>query len=93
MKINRISVESALASLMSGARGLDSAEAARRLAEYGENRREKMEREPLWLRCLKQFTSSFALILWVAAGLVFVAEWRDPGASVALLGAALRCRS
>jgi calcium-translocating P-type ATPase len=89
MKINRISVESALASLNSGARGLASAEAARRLAEYGENRLEKIAREPLWLRCLKQFTSFFALILWVAAGLAFVAEWRDPGTGMALLGAAI----
>jgi len=89
MKINRISVESALASLNSSARGLDSAEAARRRAEYGENRLEKVEGEPLWLRCLKQFTSFFAVILWVAAGLAYLAEWRDPGAGMALLGAAI----
>ncbi len=89
MKINRISVESALASLKSSVRGLDSAEAARRCAEYGENRLEKIARAPLWLRCLKQFTGFFALILWVAAGLAFLAEWRDPGAGMALLGAAI----
>ena len=89
MKINRISVDSALASLKSSARGLDSAEAARRRAEYGENRLETTEREPLWLRGLKQFTSFFALILWVAAGLAFVAESRDPGTGMALLGAAI----
>ena len=83
MKINQLSVESALASLKSRAGGLASAEAARRLAEYGANRLEKIKRAPLWLRFARQFTNFFALILWLAAALALVAEWRDPGAGMA----------
>ena len=89
MKINQISVESALASLNSSAWGLSSAEAARRLAEYGANRLESVKREPLGLRFVKQFTNFFALILWLAAALALVAEWRDPDAGMALLAAAI----
>jgi calcium-translocating P-type ATPase len=37
----------------------------------------------------QEFTYFFALILWVAAGLAFLAEWNDPGAGMATLGFAI----
>ena len=89
MKINQISVEAALASLNSSRRGLASAEAARRRAEYGGNRLEKIEHERAWRRLLRQFTGFFALILWVAAALALVAQWRDPESGMAPLAAAI----
>jgi sodium/potassium-transporting ATPase subunit alpha len=89
MRIIHLSVDDALASLHSARDGLSSAEAARRLAEYGLNRVEEIAREPLWLRCARQFTHFFALILLLAAGLAFIAERYDPGQGMAALGWAI----
>ncbi len=89
MKIHRLSVEDALASLQSGPSGLSGAEARRRLLEFGPNRVERIRGEPLLLRFLKSFSHFFALILWVAAGLAFVAAWNDPGKGMATLGVAI----
>jgi calcium-translocating P-type ATPase len=89
MKINQISVDAALASLNSSRQGLVSAEAARRRAEYGDNRLEKIEHAPPWRRLLVQFTSFFALILWLAAALALVAQWRDPDSGLGPLAAAI----
>ena len=89
MRITQLSVAEALASLHSGESGLSTAEAARRLAEFGLNRVEEIRGEPLVLRFAREFTHFFALILWLAAGLAFVAERYDPGTGMATLGAAI----
>lgn len=89
MKIHHLTAEEALASLHSGPDGLAVAEAARRLLEFGPNQVESLPLEPLWLKFLKGFTHFFALILWFAAALAFVAEWRAPGQGMAMLGYAI----
>ncbi|PIX96395.1 MAG: ATPase [Hydrogenophilales bacterium CG_4_9_14_3_um_filter_63_34] len=89
MKIHHLTVDQALASLHSRREGLSAAEAARRLLEYGENRIERLARPPLWRLLLKEFSHLFALILWLAAGLAFLSEWRDPGQGMAALGWAI----
>src|SRR5664280_2801162 len=89
MKIHQLSADEAIASLRSTPQGLLSAEATRRLLEYGPNRVQKVTRESLILRFLKQFTQFFSLILWVAAGLAFLAEWSDPGQGMAKVGYAI----
>ncbi len=89
MKIHHFSVEEAFASLRSGPEGLPAAEAARRLAEFGPNAVERIHRRPLMLRFFKSFTHFFAIILWVAAGMAFFAEARDPGQGMATLGFAV----
>jgi sodium/potassium-transporting ATPase subunit alpha len=86
MKIHQFTPEQALASLNSGMDGLAPAEALRRLTEYGANRVEEVRGEPLWLAFAKEFTHFFALILWVAAGLAFFAEYQAPGQGMATLG-------
>jgi sodium/potassium-transporting ATPase subunit alpha len=87
--IHRLTVEEALASLQSGPLGLSGDEARRRLQEFGPNRVERIRTEPLVLRFLKSFSHFFALILWLAAGLAFFAEWNDPGKGMATLGGAI----
>jgi len=89
MKIHHLTVEEALISLKSGAEGLSAPEAARRHKEFGPNRVERIKKEPLALRFLKEFTHFFALILWLAAALAFVAEFVDPGKGMAMLGWAI----
>jgi magnesium-transporting ATPase (P-type) len=89
MKIHQLSIDDALKSLGSNSRGLSSAEARRRLAEYGPNRIEKVvPRHPL-LHLASEFVQLFSLILWVAAALAFVAEWFDPGVGMARVGYAV----
>ena len=89
MKIIQVSAQQAIESLRSGAGGLASAEAARRLAEYGPNRVEEIAGEHLALRLAREFTHFFALILWIAAGLAFLAELHQPGTGMAGLGLAV----
>ena len=89
MKIHHLEAQAALASLNTTANGLSAAEVARRFAEFGPNRVEKVVGVPLPLRFLKEFTHLFALILWVATGLAFVAELADPGKGMATLGFAI----
>jgi len=89
VKIHHFSVAQAIGSLQSTPDGLSGAEAARRRAEYGPNRVEEVRREHLMLRLGREFTHFFALILWLAAALAFIAEWRDPGQGMATLGFAV----
>jgi sodium/potassium-transporting ATPase subunit alpha len=42
----------------------------------------------IW-RLLKEFTQFFSVILWVASGLAFVADWLDPGQGMARIGYAI----
>ncbi len=89
MKIHQLTVADALASLNSGPDGLSEDEAARRLAEYGSNAVEEVAREALLLTFAREFVHFFAIILWIAAGLAFFAEWREPGQRMGTLGVAI----
>jgi calcium-translocating P-type ATPase len=89
MRIQQLTPEEAVASLNSGPAGLSHAEAARRLREYGPNRVKEVARDPLLVRLGREFTQFFSLILWVAAGLAFFAEWSAPGQGMARLGYAI----
>ncbi|OGT07143.1 MAG: ATPase [Gallionellales bacterium RBG_16_57_15] len=101
MNPHRHAIEKLYAHLHSGADGLTQAEAAQRLARYGANRIEEIAAQPLIAglpfagklplvgKLLREFTHFFALILWLAAGLAFFAEWREPGQGMATLGYAV----
>src|SRR5271165_5199520 len=89
MKIHQLTAADAVASLKSAAAGLSLVEVERRLHEFGRNEVEQVARESVWLRLAKQFTSFFSLILWIAAGLAFLAEWSEPGQDMAKVGYAI----
>ena len=89
MKIQHLSAADAVASLRSVPNGLSAGEALRRLHEYGVNRVEDVVRESRLWRFLSEFTHFFALILWLAAALAFLAEWVDPGQGMAKIGYAV----
>jgi sodium/potassium-transporting ATPase subunit alpha len=89
LELARQSPAAALLSLRSSPQGIDPAEAARRLAEFGPNRIQAVARQPLWLQLVKEFSHFFALILWLAAGLAFVAESFDPAQGMFELGFAI----
>ena len=89
MNPHRHDIEKLYTHLHSGAQGLTQAEAAQRLARYGANQIEKISEQSFIGRLLREFTHLFALILWLAAGLAFFAEWKDPGQGMATLGYAV----
>src|SRR5512135_304856 len=89
MNPHKHDIEKLYAHLHSSAQGLSQAEAARRLAKHGANRIERIAEQSLVGKLLKEFTHFFALILWLAAGLAFFAEWREPGQGMATLGYAV----
>ncbi|MDT3736440.1 MAG: cation-transporting P-type ATPase [Denitratisoma sp.] len=89
MHLHQLGAEQALASLKTSAAGLDADEARRRLAEFGPNHVEEVGREHLLLQFAREFTHFFALILWLGAGLAFLAEHFDPGQGMARLGIAI----
>ncbi len=89
MSIAHQTHEAALSALGSSWQGLAGPEVKRRLAEFGPNQVEATAREPLWLLLLREFSHFFALILWLAAGLAFLAEHFEPGQGMAELGLAI----
>jgi sodium/potassium-transporting ATPase subunit alpha len=89
VRIHQLSALDAVASLKSVVTGLTRAEVERRLHEFGLNEVEKVAGVPLWLRLVKEFITFFSLLLWVAAGLAFFAEWSEPGEGMAKVGYAI----
>ena len=95
MDPHRHAIEELYAHLHSSAQGLSQAEAIKRLAKYGANQLEEITEQafvaglPFLKSLLKEFTHFFALILWLAATLAFVAEWKSPGQGMATLGYAV----
>jgi calcium-translocating P-type ATPase len=89
MQIARLPVAEVLASLRTSPRGLDTAEAGKRREEFGPNRLEEVAAGPHWVRLLHEFTHFFAVILWIAAALAFIAGARDPAGGMWQLGIAI----
>ncbi|MBK7663748.1 MAG: cation-transporting P-type ATPase [Sterolibacteriaceae bacterium] len=69
--------------------GLDSAEATRRLAEYGSNELRARKEAPELIKFLRQFSNFFALLLIAGAALAFLADYLRPGEGNAYIGFAL----
>jgi sodium/potassium-transporting ATPase subunit alpha len=89
MKIQQLSIADTLKTLRTSQQGLSSSEAQHRLMEFGPNLVEALQREHSLVRLLKQFFSLFSIILWVAAGLAFFAEWSAPGQGMKKLAFAI----
>ncbi len=88
-RLQSLNPEEVLRSLHSSPEGLSTEETRRRLASFGPNRIERLGGSSIVLRFLRQFSHFFAVILWVAAGLAFFAQWRQPGQGWATLGLAI----
>ncbi len=89
MKINNLTIEQVLSSLVTSKQGLASEEAERRLAEFGRNEITSVKGRPLLFRLLGQFTHFLALLLWIAAGLSFLSEYLHPGEDMLTMGVAV----
>ncbi|HBX78571.1 MAG TPA: haloacid dehalogenase, partial [Acidimicrobiaceae bacterium] len=62
--------------------GLSTAEAVELLRQNGENRLPPPVRVPAWRRLLSEMVHFFALMLWVAGGLAFVAGMPQLGVAI-----------
>ena len=89
MKINQMTVSEALASFHTSEEGLSPAEAQRRQKEYGPNRVEEVRRRNWLPGFFRELTRFFSVVLWIAAGLSFLAAWREPGQGMARIGYAI----
>jgi sodium/potassium-transporting ATPase subunit alpha len=81
--------EAVLASLGSSPDGLSPMEAERRLARYGRNELGGAPRRPLAARLVGCIAHGFALLLWAAACLAWLAHLSDPTAGMDTLAAAI----
>jgi sodium/potassium-transporting ATPase subunit alpha len=87
--INRLSAEDVLKRMETDQGGLSIEEAQRRMAHFGPNVLSQPARYP-WLRgLLSHFTHFLALLLWIAVGLSFAADFVRPGEGMATLGWAI----
>jgi calcium-translocating P-type ATPase len=59
------------------------------LQEFGANRIERVATERMWHQLLRAFTHFFAIVLWLAAALAFLADFLRPGEDMATLGVAI----
>lgn len=89
MNVAEQTPDAALRMLGSRMQGLSESEAEHRLQEFGPNRIEAAARDPLWLNLTREFVNFFAVILWLAAGLAFLAEHFQPDQGMARLGLAI----
>jgi sodium/potassium-transporting ATPase subunit alpha len=69
--------------------GLPPEEAHRRLLQQGPNSLQEIKGPSLARRFLRQFTHFLAILLWIAAGLSFLAEALQPGQGMATLAWAI----
>lgn len=89
LKIQSLPLDEVYTSLLSSPKGIDTAEARRRLAEHGLNEIQEMARRSMASRLIAQFTHFLALLLWFAAALCFLSEYLHPGEGLLRLGLAI----
>ena len=87
--INRLSTEDLLKRLETAGGGLTSEEALHRYREFGPNVLAEPDRYSVLRGLTRQFTHFLAILLWVAAGLAFAADFMKPGEGMATLGWAI----
>jgi sodium/potassium-transporting ATPase subunit alpha len=87
--INRLSTEDVLKRLETAASGLTTEEAVRRFREFGANVLAEPHRYSVLRGLIRHFTHFLAILLWIAAGLSFAAEFMKPGEGMATLGWAI----
>ena len=89
MHLWQITVDEVLKKLETSPAGLSLEEAQGRFARYGPNSLQDTGGPSLARKLLAQFTHFLALLLWIAAGLAFIADWLKPGEGMGTLGWAI----
>jgi sodium/potassium-transporting ATPase subunit alpha len=89
MQIQALTAGDVFSALHTSPQGLADDEAVRRLREFGPNELSPAHRIPLGRRLLRQFTHFLALLLWIAAGLAYLASSLQPGEGMETLAYAI----
>ena len=89
MHLWHLTVDEVLKKLETSPGGLSLEEAQYRYARYGPNSLQEDRGPSLLRKLLTQFTHFLALLLWIAAGLAFTADWLKPGEGMGTLGWAI----
>jgi sodium/potassium-transporting ATPase subunit alpha len=89
MLIHQLPLDAAFSMLRSTPAGLSSMDAGARQVEFGSNRIERLAQVSLARRFAAQFTHFFAVMLWVAAVLAFIADLQTPDQGMATLAIAI----
>ncbi len=89
MKIQNLSKEDVLKTLVTSHSGLSEEVARNRLHEYGLNEIKEVRKKPLYRSFISQFTHFLAILLWIAAALCFFSEYLHPGEGMISLGLAI----
>lgn len=89
MKINNLTKEEVIKSLVTSENGLTEEEAGKRLIEFGHNEISEIKKKSLILKFFSQFTHFLALLLWFAALLSFLSGYIHPGEGMFALGLAI----
>ena len=87
--IGTLSTDEVLKRLETADGGLSPEEARQRLAQFGANRLTEPDRYVILQGLTSHFTHFLALLLWIAAGLAFAADFIKPGEGMATLGWAI----
>jgi sodium/potassium-transporting ATPase subunit alpha len=87
--IHQLPIEDVLKRLETSNGGLSFDEAQRRLARYGPNVLVEPDRYSPLRGLVRHFTHFLAILLWIAAGLSFAADFMRPGEGMATLGWAI----
>jgi sodium/potassium-transporting ATPase subunit alpha len=89
LEICRLAPSQVYRALTTSPQGLSAEDVRRRTIRHGPNSLQALRRTPLIGRFVRQFTHFLALLLWVAAGLAFVADALHQGEGMATLGWAI----
>ncbi len=84
--IGTLAIDEVLKRLASSPGGLSQEEAQQRLGQFGANRLTEPDRYALLRGFIRHFTHFLALLLWIASGLAFAADFMKPGEGMATLG-------
>ncbi len=89
LEICRLAPSQVYRALATTPQGLSADDVRRRNLKHGPNSLHALRRPPLLGRFVRQFTHFLALLLWVAAGLAFIADTLHTGEGMATLGWAI----
>ncbi|HXH14005.1 MAG TPA: cation-transporting P-type ATPase [Alphaproteobacteria bacterium] len=89
MQIHSLPIDAVFMTLHTSPQGLAQQEAERRLREFGPNEIATAQRLSIARKLLRQFTHFLALLLWIAAGLAYIASYLQPGEGMAALAHAI----
>jgi sodium/potassium-transporting ATPase subunit alpha len=89
VQIHRLPLADVFAALQTSPQGLSGEEAQRRLQEFGANEISPSRKTSLPRKLVRQFTHFLAILLWIAAGLAFLASSMQPGEGMDTLAYAI----